>query len=434
MMKLTIRLLIVGCALLVAASNAPLASADDGHLENNAFGATSADAERIVLVLYQGQPASRLPSGARANMYRGRGSSYASNPFDHKQAESLAHDHHIEYLADWRITEIGQHCAVYRIPVGGTIEDTMMRLEADKRVQLVQRMATFQTMSSPYSDPLFNQQASATYFKLVEAHEIATGRNVKIAIVDTGVALEHPDLVGQIASSENFAESISPGFSEDAHGTAVAGIIVAKSDNGQGIVGVAPDSQVMALKACWPTSDGAFEAHCNSFTLALAINSAIRAGVAVLNLSLTGPPDPVIELLIQEASRRNIIVVAAIAPDQDTDIGFPASMPEVIAVRTDDSLFNQTLRRVELFAGSVAAPGREILTTVPNGRYDFLSGSSLAAAQVSGYVALIKELHPHITARTIREHLLLGSDELHLKRFVEAVADTKIVNNLPRVH
>ncbi len=400
-------------ALALLLIGAPCFAADDVDTAGALYAGTPEDAERLLLVWYDGQGARRVHSGARVNMYRQRGS-YATNSYGRRIAKKVAERYGLEHLVDWPITEVSIHCAVYLVPEGPTMEAKIAEIQADDRVTFVQRMATYQTMTHTYSDPYFELQASAKHFNLAEAHAMATGRDITVAMIDTGVAVDHPDLEGQIIATENLVQRISPDFSGDAHGTAVAGIIAAKGNNGAGIVGVAPESELIALKACWPTASGAFESRCNSFTLALALNSAIRMGASVLNMSLAGPPDPVIELLIREAVSRNIAVVAAIPPGGDVNEAFPASMPEVIAVRSQDALADVLGEKLDGGFPCISAPGEEIITTLPNGRYDFLSGSSLAAAQISGYIALIKQMYPNISIGQIRRHLEVGIDDLRL--------------------
>ncbi|MBT8447112.1 MAG: S8 family serine peptidase, partial [Gammaproteobacteria bacterium] len=229
---------------------------------------------------------------------------------------------------------------------------------------------------------------------LAALHGSATGAGIRIAIVDTGVDLAHPDLAGQFEAHENFVAAVSPGFAGDLHGTGVAGIIGAISGNGAGIVGVAPGARLLAYKGCWPVAPGTLEARCNSFSLALAINTALRAGADVINLSLTGPHDPLIEGLLEVAAARGVIVVAADhrAAGDDGE-SFPASMPSVIAVRA-----RERGAPVEIPDNAVTMPGLEILSTVPHGAYDFLTGCSFSAAQVSGLAALARQLQPATTS------------------------------------
>jgi subtilisin family serine protease len=237
--------------------------------------------------------------------------------------------------------------------------------------------------------------------KIDEVHAKATGRSVVIGMIDTGVDSAHPDLTGQIARNENFAAEISPSFTDDKHGTAVAGIMVAKKNNGTGIVGVAPDAKLVALKACWPDRPDSLASVCNSYTLALAVNTAVKAGVNVLNMSLTGPQDTLLEILLNKAIEKGIIVVAADTGPSEADENFPASMAQVIPVQAAGQARDEDSAEKR----SVTAPGDKILTTLPHGTYDFISGSSMAAAEVSGIIALMLELKPDLGVDEIKSIL-----------------------------
>ena len=208
-----------------------------------------------------------------------------------------------------------------------------------------------------------------------QLHQWATGRGVRVAVVDSGVQADHPDLAGQLADRQNLVAGQAD--SAELHGTAVAGIIAARADNHLGIAGVAPLARILALRACWQSS--ASETLCTSLSLAQALSAAIERDAAIINLSLGGPHDRLIQRLVEAALARDIVVVAAanrLAPD----LGFPAALPGVIAV--SDTAQDKGRR-------AVAAPGTGILTTLPGSRWGLVSGPSYAAAHVSGLVALM---------------------------------------------
>jgi subtilisin family serine protease len=147
--------------------------------------------------------------------------------------------------------------------------------------------------------------------------------------------------------------------------------------------------------------------------------------VDVLNLSLTGPRDPLLERLLAAAISAGVVVVAA-QPDGARTTAFPAGVDGVIAVLAAES--ESAVQRSD---GSLFAPGREILTLAPEDRYDYVSGSSVAAAHVSGIAALIREIRPQMRHETVRELLVRTSAEVPssagVSRFVvnacAAVAD-----------
>ena len=116
-----------------------------------------------------------------------------------------------------------------------------------------------------HNDPLYAAEPAAAQWHLADLHRIATGRGVKIAVIDSGIEVGHPDLAGQILLSRNFVAGQSA--LAEQHGTGVAGIIAAKADNGIGIAGVAPGARLLALRACWQTPGGTV---CDTLSLAKA--------------------------------------------------------------------------------------------------------------------------------------------------------------------
>jgi subtilisin family serine protease len=358
------------------------------------------NADRLLLVGFTDNTINSVKGSASPTSYRQRGA-YGSSTWSERVTNQLADDYDLEKLAEWPMTAVGVHCVVYRVPGDASVIDAVERLKKDSRVEVVQNMHVFKTKaqySQNSNDPYFKLQTNLQQMEVNLAHHRATGKHIKIGMIDTGVDLEHPDLAGQIAEDENFAKEISPSFSTDKHGTAVAGIMVAKRDNAKGIIGIAPGASLVALKACWPSQTDAMEAVCNSYTLALAVNTAIKKGVDILNMSLTGPEDPILALLIDKAIQKGIVVVAADTGKKDSAENFPASMQGVISVQ---SLEQKEANTNASSAKAISAPGETVLTTLPHGTYDFISGSSMAAAEVSGIVALLLEIEHGLTSERI---------------------------------
>ncbi|MBY0484890.1 S8 family serine peptidase [Nitrosomonas sp.] len=355
-------------------------------------------AGRIILVTYADKHINRIPIGAADQTYRQRGS-YSSSTWSKRVAASIGGDYKIKVLSQWPIKEIGEHCVVFLVSEDQSIVEVINALRNDSRIDNVQTMSTFKVMASKYNDPYYRFQTNIHSMDLAKIHSQVTGKNVTIAIIDTGVDATHPDLEGQIRQSKDFVAQKSSDSFGDNHGTAIAGVIAAKANNGQGIVGIAPDSHLIALKACWGIKAGGLEAICNSFTLALAINAAIEMKVDILNLSLTGPHDPLLSRLIEKAIQRGIFIIASQPDSEDEKSGFPAQEPGVIGVRSlSDSDIHLSPEDHILV---VSAPGEDILTTLPKGTYDFVSGSSLAAAHVSGLAALLLQLKHSLTKQEL---------------------------------
>ena len=217
-------------------------------------------------------------------------------------------------------------------------------------------------------------------------------RGLVISVVACGIALAG---CSHQTQQQKFVDA-SP-YAGEMHGTAVAGIIAAKADNGLGIVGIAPRARLMALRACWQIDDGA--AQCDSFSLAKALQYALSNGAQVINLSLTGPADRLLAALLDVAGARGIAVVGAADPLSAAG-GFPASHPSVIAVAASAT---------DAPANVVLAPGTEVPTTLPGGRWGFVQGTSFAAAHVSGMLALLRELDPGMSPVIARSTLLAAT-------------------------
>lgn len=327
-------------------------------------------------------------------------------------AAGLAQAHGLKLGADWPMPVLGVHCFVMKKPANVSSDRVADLLSRDPRVEWAQPMRIFHALG--HADPLYPLQPGAQLWHLSDIHKMATGRNVHVAVVDSGIETEHPDLAGQVEFKENFVDG-NPYLSET-HGTAVAGIIAARAGNGIGIAGVAPDSRLLALRACWEETADVTE--CNSFTLAKALHSAIMHGAQVINLSLSGPSDRLLQRLLDAALARSIKIIGAADPQSENG-GFPASYPGVFAVA------DQPLKKA-VSGGTGAqvlmAPGRDIPTTVPGVRWRFVSGPSFAAAHVSGMVALISELQPSLTPAQVRNEMVSNSSDTHPVGIIDACA------------
>lgn len=315
-------------------------------------------------------------------------------------AAALAERHALKLGDSWHIVSLDRDCYVFS---GGAAEvaAALEPLAADPAVESVQETRVFQVAGAPLdlADPYFNLQHSLVSARIDEAHQLSTGKEIKVAIIDTGLDRSHYDLRGRVEAALNFVDADQTIEIVEFHATAVAGIIGAAAHNGRGIVGIAPDARLYSLRACWESIPGTSRGQCSSFGLARALDWAITNDMKVVNMSLQGQFDPLVSRLIIRATQRGLVVVAA------TDLGdealsFPASMREVIAVSYHDPL--RTLDYTRNAGKVFIAPGEEILTTMPDNTYDFVSGSSFASAHVAGIVALLAEHVPTIDAHTVR--------------------------------
>jgi hypothetical protein len=318
-------------------------------------------------------------------------------------ATQISERYRVERSYAWTMRSLGETCVVFRLERNAESAPVVAALRADPRVSIATAARTYRTLGEPaWNDTYAALQPSLDSLGLAAAHRVATGRGVRVAVVDTGVDYRHPDLEGKIVESRDFVDLDLGAFTSDTHGTAVAGVIAAATDNGMGIVGVAPGAEVAALKGCWPDPPGASTSVCNTYTLARALDYAILSGANILNLSLAGPEDPLLTRLLQRAEAVGILVVAA--AEDGPELSYPAALPTVLAVRP----VSPGLARVPT-AHEVTAPGAEVLTTVPGGRFDFFTGSSFAAAHVTGVAALVLEREPELAPQRLRSRLATGS-------------------------
>ena len=302
---------------------------------------------------------------------------------------ALGRDYDLKEIREWPIAPLHVQCLVFALPPQADRAALLQALAADRRVRLAQPLQLFDalrghpgatpgadaaapavgappamqpipTVFGPgsgrlrmvaYNDPYIGLQHGFAAIEAGAAQQWSRGEGVSVAIIDTGVAVDHPDLAGRIVLTHNFIDDDMSSFKTDRHGTGVAGIIGADANNNLGIVGVAPLVRLQIYKACQPRQPQSLEAQCNSFTLALALGAAIEAHAQIINLSLGGPPDPLLAQLVSYGQRRGMIFVGAVPEDGRLD-GFPLGIPGVIAV--DQSAPSSASSAV------LYAPGRDI--------------------------------------------------------------------------
>src|ERR1700676_43538 len=391
-------------------------------------GALNASAERLILVTIANDSALMLSEpGSTPHGYDAIGF-YAVSDQAKAIGAALGRDYGLQQVRDWPIAPLGVHCLVFAVRSQADRAALRRGLAADRRVRLAQPLQVFdalgrQAATSPeagaaatpplsapqplltipttfgagsgslrvagYNDPYIGLQHGFAAIEAGAAQQWSRGEGVRVAIIDTGVEMGHPDLVGRISAARNFIDNDMSSFQTDRHGTGVAGIIGADANNNIGIVGVAPSARLQIYKACQPLQPNGLEAQCNSFTLALALDAAIAAHAQIVNLSLGGPADPLLAQLVSYGQRRGMIFVGAVPDDGRLD-GFPLAVPGVIAV--------DQVGRSDASAAVLHAPGRDILSLAPAGGYDFATGSSFAAAHVTGAIALLRARVPTLDA------------------------------------
>lgn len=336
---------------------------------------------REILVMLRLPPSHFRPNANYSGAYGDKASASARR----RVAAAIARRNGLTIEDSWPMPLLGVDCFVMRVPEGATVDDMLARLSGDRQVLWAQPMQLYHAQGGVQieNDPLYAVQPAAGAWRLADLHRVATGRGVTVAVIDSKVEASHPDLIGQFAANRDFV--VDHPASAEQHGTGIAGVIGAKSGNALGIAGVAPGARMLALRACWQMRPvAATPTVCDTLSLAKALHYAIDHKAQVINLSLAGPPDPLLARLVDIALARKAVVVAAYDPDLAHG-GFPAQESGVIAVG-DESLQS-------LPALVYGAPGRDIPTTQPGGKWYLVNGSSYSAAHVSGLVALLRERH-----------------------------------------
>lgn len=332
--------------------------------------------DQQILVMVQHPPDHYRPNGAYGGGY---GDGIARSARE-RLARRIARAHGLTLVDAWPMPVIGLDCFVMVVPSGRSTATVVQEVSRDADVQWAQPVALYQAQGGPlpHNDPLFPTQPAARQWRLADLHQVATGRGVKVAVIDSGIEARHPDLAGQVVVNRNFVAGRADAV--EAHGTGVAGIIAAKADNGMGITGVAPGARILGLRACWQES--AARTVCDSFSVIKALYFAVDQKADVINMSLSGPDDRLLHELVNVALERGLAVVAAF-DHKRPDGGFPASVIGVTAVSESP---------VAPVRGHVyTAPGHDVPTTQPGDRWFLVNGSSYAAAHVSGLIALLRE-------------------------------------------
>lgn len=243
-----------------------------------------------------------------------------------------------------------------------------------------------------------------------QAWRITKGEGVTIAVLDTGVDPNHPDLAGNIVGGINFTSQNSGDFTDrQGHGTHCAGL-VAGTDNGRGVVGVAPRAKILAVKVLGDDGTGEVD-----WIVKGLLWAAERADVISMSLGTNQKPPESLHEAIKQVTARDIPVIAA-AGNEATGVGWPAAYEEVIAVTAISPTFDRAPFSNYGPEAEVAAPGVDILSCWPGGKYAVLSGTSMATPLVSGlvalYVAHLKRSGQPVSLPALRQRLAEATVDL----------------------
>lgn len=285
----------------------------------------------------------------------------------------------------------------YRIRGRRNIISVIAQVRANPRVLTVQRNYLYRFNGKISSRKRTKLQYALDKLGVQKAHAMSTGRGVAIAIIDSGIDTHHPDLKGSIVHSFNAVTDRK--YATHAHGTAIAGIIGARGR----IKGVAPQARLLSVRAFYMSKPGK-PVETTTFILLRAFDWSLSNGARIFNLSFAGPKDRLVERMLNKAHAEGCVLVAAAGNGgRRAAPAYPAAYKTVIAITATDQadrLFQHANRGTYL---AVAAPGVDVLVLRNNKAYGYSSGTSFAAAHISGVIALMLEQVPNASSAMLKD-------------------------------
>ncbi|MFF1543193.1 type VII secretion-associated serine protease mycosin [Streptomyces sp. NPDC058291] len=273
--------------------------------------------------------------------------------------------------------------------------------------------------SLAHADSIRAQQWALDALHTQQVWQTTKGRGITVAVLDTGVEADHPDLAGNVLAGKDMVGfGAQPGDRAWArHGTAMASIIAGHghgADNGDGVLGIAPEVKILPVRVILEDGDPQRTKARNTRGNALAdgIRWAADQGADVINLSLgddsaSAHPEPAEDEAVQYALKKGSVVVASAGNggEKGDHISYPAAYPGVIAATAVDRYGTRASFSTRRWYATVSAPGVDVVIADPDHKYYQGWGTSAASAFVSGAVALVKAAHPGLTPAQIKKLL-----------------------------
>jgi subtilisin family serine protease len=320
------------------------------------------------------------------------------------QADELARRHGLVRLQSQDFPLLGATIGLFRITDRRTVETASRQFATDASVHWVQPNFRYflqeQKAALTEGDPA---QYALAKLRLPQAHTLAHGANVTVAVIDSGVDVKHPELANAIADS---FDALGSKEGPHVHGTGIAGAIVSHAR----LMGSAPAARILAIRAFAAAPNGG---ESTSFVILKALDYAAAQGAQIVNMSFAGPNDALIERGISAAVAKGIVMVAAAGnAGAKSPPLYPAANRSVIAVGATDAqdrLFAASNRGSHI---AVSAPGVDIFLPAPDEKYQMASGTSFSAAYISGLAALLLERNPALKPDEVRAILMKTARDL----------------------
>jgi subtilisin family serine protease len=320
------------------------------------------------------------------------------------QLDELARRHHLVRVGSQNFPLIGASIGLFRITDRRSVDVASRDFGAATSIRLVQPNYRYllqeQQTALTEGDPA---QYALAKLRLPQAHTLAHGANVTIAVIDSGVDVRHPELANSIGDS---FDALGSKEGPHLHGTGIAGAIVAHAR----LMGGAPQARILAIRAFGASPAGE---QSTSFVILKGLDYAAAHGAQIVNMSFAGPKDQLIERAIAAAAANGIVMVAAAGnAGAKSPPLYPAANANVIAVSAtdaEDRLFAASNRGSHI---AVSAPGVDIFLPAPDEKYQMTSGTSFSAAYVSGVVALMLERNAALKPAEVRAIVMKTARDL----------------------
>ncbi|MDM5452689.1 S8 family peptidase [Peribacillus simplex] len=299
------------------------------------------------------------------------------------------------------------------VPKGETTDNVIEELEEQKNVEYAEPNYLFKKMASP-NDPAYKDQwhhktlgTNAAWTKTMGSKEMV------VAIIDDGIDRNHADLKGKIVNAYDTVRNRKNIVPKGEHGTHIAGIIAGSANNGIGGAGVAPNVKLMPINVF----DGEYA---NTADIIDAIHFAVQHKANIINMSLGDTSySEALNKAVQEAYKKGVLIVAAAGNEGDMGKNvqrvYPAAFSHVISVAATDSRDKRASYSSYHSTVDIAAPGDDILSTLPDGKYGWMSGTSMATPMVTGVAALIWSYEPKLNKSEVEYRLYDSAVDLGAK-------------------